>query len=186
MKLTLPTAITLFRIALIPVFVIVFYLPFSWVNIAAAIVYFIASISDWVDGYLARILKQESRFGAFLDPVADKLMVAVAIIILVEKNPSLFIVIPSVIIISREITISALREWLAEIGDSATMKVSYIGKVKTVAQMFSLGLMIYAEPLFGLPIYQIGMAFFYFAAIMTLVSMFFYLRAAWPVMRQNG
>jgi len=113
MKLTLPTIITLFRIFLIPVFVVVFYLPTSWAYMAAAFIFTLASVTDWVDGYLARVLDQESAFGAFLDPVADKLMVAVAIILLVEVNPSPLVAIPSIVIISREITVSALREWMA-------------------------------------------------------------------------
>jgi len=186
MKLTLPTAITLFRIALIPIFVVVFYLPFNWANLAAAAIFWLASFSDWVDGYLARVLKQESRFGAFLDPVADKLMVVVAIILIVQANPSIYIVIPSVIIVVREISISALREWMAELGDSASVKVSFIGKAKTTAQLFSLFLMIYAEPFYELPVFEIGLGFYYLAAIFTIVSMFIYLRAAWPVIKKNS
>ncbi len=186
MKLTLPTAITLFRIALIPIFVVVFYLPFAWSNLAAATLFALASVSDWVDGYLARVLKQESSFGAFLDPVADKLMVVVAIILLVQTHPSIYIAIPSVIIVIREISISALREWMAELGDRASVKVSFIGKAKTVAQLFSLSLMIYAEPVEGLPVFEIGLGFYYLAAIFTIVSMFIYLRAAWPVIKKNS
>ena len=186
MKITLPTAVTLFRIALIPLFVLVFYLPFSWNNIAASGVFFVACFSDWVDGYLARSLKQESSFGAFLDPVADKLMVVVVIVLLVEANPSLYITLPSVIIIAREISISALREWMATLGSSATLKVSFVGKAKTTAQMFALGFMIFAEPLLGIPIFSIGLAIYYIAAFLTLFSMVTYLRAAWPVITQHG
>ena len=124
MHVTLPTAITLFRIALIPLFVIVFYLPFGWANIVATAIFALASISDWVDGYLARSMQLESSFGAFLDPVADKLMVVVVIVLLVEANPSIFVALPSVIIVAREISISALREWMAQLGASTTVKVS--------------------------------------------------------------
>ena len=184
MKVTLPTAITLFRIVLIPLFVLVFYLPFAWANLAAAAIFAIASFSDWVDGYLARVLKQESVFGAFLDPVADKLMVVVAIVLLVQAHPSLYVVIPSIIIVAREISISALREWMAELGKSATVKVSFIGKTKTAVQLFSLFLMIYEEPIGQIPVYEIGLGFYFLAAVFTIVSMFIYLRAAWPVIKK--
>jgi CDP-diacylglycerol--glycerol-3-phosphate 3-phosphatidyltransferase len=186
MTLTLPTILTLFRIILIPVFVIVFYLPVPWNFVAAAWIYVIGSVTDWFDGYLARALGQESAFGAFLDPVADKLMVVVAIVLLVEVNPYAWMAIPAMVIISREITVSALREWMAELGSRTTVKVSFIGKAKTTAQMVSLILLIYNQPLFGLPTFQIGLALFYLAALLTLYSMMIYLRAAWPVMRENG
>ena len=186
MKVTLPTAITLFRIVLIPLFVIVFYLPFGWANIAATCIFVVASLSDWVDGYLARSMQQESSFGAFLDPVADKLMVVVIIVLLVEAHPSIYITLPSVVIIAREISISALREWMAQLGSSTTVKVSFIGKTKTVAQMLALGFMIFSEPLMGLPIYEIGLGIYYVAAILTIVSMIIYLRAAWPVINSQG
>jgi len=186
MKLTLPTAITLFRIALIPLFVVVFYLPFAWANLAAAAIFAIASFSDWVDGYLARMLKQESSFGAFLDPVADKLMVVVAIVLLVQAHPSIYIALPSVIIVAREICISALREWMAGLGNSTSVKVSFVGKAKTTAQLFSLFLMIYEEPIGEIPVFEIGLGFYFLAAVFTIVSMFIYLRAAWPVIQKNS
>jgi CDP-diacylglycerol--glycerol-3-phosphate 3-phosphatidyltransferase len=186
MTITLPTAITLFRVALIPLFVVVFYLPFSWANIAATSIFFVASVSDWVDGYLARIMKQESSFGAFLDPVADKLMVVVIIILLVEAHPSIYVALPSVIIVAREISISALREWMAQLGSTTTLQVSFIGKAKTVAQMLALGFMIFSEPLMGLPIFQIGLALYYWAAFLTILSMIIYLRSAWPVISRHG
>jgi len=186
MKVTFPTAITLFRIALIPLFVLVYYLPFSWANIAATALFAFASITDWFDGYLARSMQQESSFGAFLDPVADKLMVVVVIVLLVEAHPSIFVSLPSVIIVAREISISALREWMAQLGSTATVRVSWIGKSKTMLQMVALGFMIYAEPLWNLPIFQIGLVIFYVAAFLTIVSMVNYLRAAWPVISRHG
>ena len=186
MTITLPTAITLFRVALIPLFVVVFYLPFSWANIAATSIFFVASVSDWVDGYLARVMKQESSFGAFLDPVADKLMVVVIIILLVEAHPSIYVALPSVIIVAREISISALREWMAQLGSTTTLQVSFIGKAKTVAQMLALGFMIFSEPLMGLPIFQIGLVLYYWAAFLTILSMIIYLRSAWPVISRHG
>lgn len=186
MRVTLPTAITLFRIALIPLFVIVFYLPFSWANIAATAIFVVAALSDWVDGYLARSMQLESSFGAFLDPVADKLMVVVIIVLLVQANPSIYVALPSVVIVAREISISALREWMAQLGSSTTVKVSFIGKTKTVLQMVALGMMIFSEPLMGLPIFDIGLVTYYVAAILTIMSLAIYLRAAWPVIKGNS
>ena len=186
MRLTLPTAITLFRIGLIPLFVVVFYLPFSWSNVAATAIFFLASVSDWVDGYLARSMHQETSFGAFLDPVADKLMVVVVIVLLVEANPSIFVALPSIIIVAREISVSALREWMAQLGSSTTVRVSFIGKSKTMAQMLALGFMIFSEPLMGLPAFEIGLVIYYVAAILTIMSMVIYLRAAWPVLSRES
>ena len=186
MRITLPTAITLLRIALIPLFVVVFYLPFGWANYAATLIFFLACISDWIDGYLARSMQLESPFGAFLDPVADKLMIVVVIILLVEAHPSITIVLPSVVIVAREISISALREWMAELGSRTTVRVSSIGKAKTFAQMWALGFLIFHETLFGLPIFTIGMVVYYVAAILTIASMIIYLRAAWPVINRNS
>lgn len=186
MNYTLPTIITLFRILLIPVFVAVFYWPSSWAYTAAALIYTLASITDWIDGYLARKLNQESAFGAFLDPVADKLMVVVAIVLIVEANPSPWVAIPSLIIISREITVSALREWMAELGSRATIKVSFVGKAKTTAQLISLIMMIYHESLFGVSMFDMGLYLYYLAAFLTLYSMALYLKAAWPVMSDHS
>ena len=186
MKLTTPTIITLFRVALIPLFVIAFYLPFAWSNEAAAIIFALAAITDWADGFLARLLKEESAFGAFLDPVADKLIVTTAVVLLVQENPVMMVTLPAIIIIAREISVSALREWMAELGDRARVEVSFIGKAKTMAQLASIVFMIYGDPLWGLPIYNIGLACFYLAAIFTIVSMVKYIRAAWPVIIKNG
>ncbi len=186
MRVTLPTAITLFRIALIPLFVLVFYLPFAWANVVATVIFAIASFSDWMDGYLARSMQLESSFGAFLDPVADKLMVVVVIVLLVEANPSIYVALPSIVIVAREISISALREWMAQLGASTTVKVSFIGKTKTVAQMIALGFMIFSEPLMGFPVFQIGLGIYYLAALLTLASIVIYLRAAWPVINHHS
>ena len=181
MKITLPTVVTLLRIALIPLFVVVFYLPYGWTNIAATAIFFVICVSDWADGYLARSMQQESNFGAFLDPVADKLSIVVVIVALVSAYPSITLALPSMVIIAREITISALREWMAELGSRTTVQVSSIGKAKTFAQMWALGFMIYHDSLFGISIFNLGLAIYYLAAILTIVSMAIYLRAAWPV-----
>lgn len=186
MRVTVPTAITFFRVFLIPVFVVIFYLPYSWTNVLATAVFALASISDWLDGYLARSMQQESRFGAFLDPVADKLIVAVAIVLIVQQNPTIWVALPSLVIILREILVSALREWMAEIGDRGKVKVSWIGKLKTTVQLVSLLMLIFAESFLGLPIFEIGLALFYLAAFLTVLSMVNYLRAAWPSMVKHS
>lgn len=186
MKLTIPTTITLFRIILIPCFVLSFYLPIENARLYAAFIFFLAGFSDWADGYLARILKQESTFGAFLDPVADKLMVSVAIILIVQSQPTLWMSIPSAIIISREITVSALREWMAELGKRASVKVSMVGKIKTSAQMLSIFLIIIEQPLWGTNVLLVGQVLFYIAAVLTLYSMVLYLKAAWPTIQNNS
>ena len=179
---SIPNILTLLRIALIPVFVGVFYLPWQWSNLACAAVFGLAAGTDWLDGYLARRLGQTSPLGAFLDPVADKLMVAAALILLVEADPTPALAVPVVIIIGREITISALREWMAELGERATVAVSTMGKVKTVTQMVAIALLIYRDDLWVVPIYTTGYVLLYVAAILTLWSMVVYLRAAWPSM----
>jgi len=181
--MNLPNSITFFRISLIPIFVAVFYLPFSWSHALTAVLFALAGASDWLDGYLARRLGQTSAFGAFLDPVADKLMVAVALVLLVERDPRPSLAIPAAVIIGREIAISALREWMAELGKRTRVAVSYVGKVKTTAQMLALVLMLYHEPLLGLPTYPLGFGLLYVAALLTLWSMIVYLRSAWPLLQ---
>ena len=184
--ITIPNIITLIRLLLIPVFVLCFYLPESISHLASTVVFATAGITDWLDGYLARRLKQVSAFGAFLDPVADKLMVAIALVLLVDKNPTdyngLLLALPAAVIIGREIVISALREWMAEIGERAQVAVSVIGKIKTTAQIFALLFLLYKYPLLGLPTADIGFVLLYVASALTLWSMFIYLKAAWPTM----
>ncbi len=182
---SIPTLLTYLRILLIPVFVVIFFLPFGWVNEVTTIIFGIAAITDWLDGYLARKLNQMSRFGAFLDPVADKLIVGAALILLVQAHPNPWITIATVVIIGREIAISALREWMAEIGESAQVAVSNVGKWKTTAQMVALFMLLYNEPLLGVSMYMLGMIFLYIAVILTLWSMVIYLKAAWPVLRKE-
>ncbi len=182
--MNIPNQLTLLRILLIPVFVLVFYLPMSWNNYLACLVFTIAAVTDVLDGYLARKLNQTSSLGAFLDPVADKLMVAVVLVLLVQQNPVIYLALPAAIIIGREITVSALREWMAEIGARNMVAVSAWGKIKTVAQMLALGFLIFRMPLFGLPIYEIGLVLLYIAAVLTLISMIQYLLAAWPQIKE--
>jgi CDP-diacylglycerol--glycerol-3-phosphate 3-phosphatidyltransferase len=182
-KLNIPIALTWGRIALIPVFVGVFYLPDAWCamahkNLLATIFFIAAAVTDWFDGYLARALDQTSAFGAFLDPVADKLMVAAALIMLVQLDRLDAIV--AVIIIGREITISALREWMARLGESASVAVAFVGKLKTAAQMAAIPMLLFDAPLFALDIHFAGSLLIYVAAALTLWSMGYYLHRAVP------
>jgi CDP-diacylglycerol--glycerol-3-phosphate 3-phosphatidyltransferase len=180
LKINFAILLTLFRIAAIPIVVVLFYSQLEHARPFAAILFGIAAITDMLDGWVARRYGQTSRFGEFLDPVADKLMVAIVLVMLVQDNPSWFVDIIAMVIIGREITISALREWMATIGERANVKVTMAGKVKTVLQMFGIGFMVYQNKFLGLDIYGIGFILLVAAAIMTIWSMMVYLRAAWP------
>ena len=182
MTWTIPNLLTLLRIILIPVLVLVFYSPLHWSYQISAAIFGLAAITDWLDGYLARLLQQLSVFGAFLDPVADKLMVAVALVLLVQDNPSPLFAVPAAIIIGREIAISALREWMSEIGERTKVAVSIVGKIKTTIQMIAILLLLYKFPLGPFPTHEVGVILLYVAAILTLWSMLVYLRAAWPIL----
>jgi CDP-diacylglycerol--glycerol-3-phosphate 3-phosphatidyltransferase len=179
-KLNLAIILTLFRIAAIPAVVICFYSPLPNARPIAAILFGIAAVTDFIDGWVARRYGQSSRFGEFLDPVADKLMVAIVLVMLVQAQSHWFEDIIAMIIIGREITISALREWMATIGERANVKVSFSGKLKTTLQMFGIAFMVYKHDLLGIPIYTVGFVLLLAAAVMTIWSMFFYLKAAWP------
>lgn len=176
--MNIPNILTLARIAFIPLLVVLFYLPFAWSMPLAAALFGLASLTDWLDGYLARRWNQSTPFGAFLDPVADKLMVAVALALLIERYEAIWLTLPALVIIGREIVISALREWMAEMGERGQVAVSWIGKVKTTLQMVAL-LVLLAFPQ-GNPLALLGVATLYVAAVLTLWSMILYLRAAWP------
>lgn len=183
MPLNLPILLTWLRIVAIPLLIAVYFLPANWAtpherDLAATLIFVAAAITDWADGYLARKLDQTSAFGAFLDPVADKLMVAAALIVLVQLGRTDAIV--ATIIIGREITISALREWMAKIGAAKSVAVSMLGKVKTAAQMAAIPLLLYHTSLFGIDVQQLGNWLIWIAALLTLWSMGYYLRMAWP------
>jgi len=182
--MNIPNSLTLLRIIMIPVFVVVFYLPIKWNNQIACFIFVLAAVTDILDGYLARKLNQISSLGAFLDPVADKLMIAVVLVLLVEKDPTPYLALPAAVIIGREITISALREWMAEMGARSKVAVSGYGKLKTIMQMVALGLLIYHDDLFILPIYTLGYICLYIAVFLTLWSMFQYISAAWPKLKE--
>ncbi len=195
MKLTIPTWLTLLRIVLIPVLVLVFYLPYKWTNFAAAAVFILAAVTDWLDGWIARRYHLYSAFGAFLDPVADKLMVAVALFLIVQDNPTMWMAIWAAVIVGREIAVSALREWMAELGQRATVKVATIGKIKTIVQMVALGCLLYSSTpgimqrsdiWLGEWVFHLGDWMLAIAAILTLWSGIQYLLAAWPTLRDDG
>jgi CDP-diacylglycerol--glycerol-3-phosphate 3-phosphatidyltransferase/cardiolipin synthase len=190
MPFNLPIFLTWLRILAIPLLITIYYVPHSWAtpaerDLAATLIFAAAAFTDWADGYLARKLNQTSAFGAFLDPVADKLMVAAALIVLVELGRADAIV--ASIIIGREITISALREWMAKIGASKSVAVSMLGKIKTSAQMLAIPLLLYHAPINGLDTQCAGTWLVWIAALLTLWSMGYYLRMAWPeIVRRSG
>jgi CDP-diacylglycerol--glycerol-3-phosphate 3-phosphatidyltransferase/cardiolipin synthase len=186
LKLNLANILTLLRIASIPVVVVCFYSPLDYARPIAAILFGLAAITDLIDGWVARKFGQVSRFGEFLDPVADKLMVAIVLVMLVQAQASWFEDVIAMIIIGREITISALREWMATIGKRANVKVSIAGKVKTTLQMFGIAFMVWKVPIYGIPIYTIGFILLVLAAVMTIWSMIIYLRAAWPIIMEES
>ena len=175
MIFNLPIFLTILRILAIPLVVLFFYLEMP---LTASTIFGLAGLTDFIDGYLARKYNQESRFGAFLDPVADKLLVAVALMLIVEREGMFWITLAAILIISREITISALREWMAETGQRAKVAVSYIGKIKAVTQIFALIFLLYNQDLWGAPLREVGLVFLVIATVLTVFSMLQYLRAA--------
>lgn len=189
----LPMALTWMRVALVPVFVLVFYLPqlsdsglLHWLAPPlAALVFAFASATDWLDGWLARRWNVVSKLGAFLDPVADKILVAVALVLIVQVDGRAWLALPAAVIIGREITVSALREWMAESGARSRVAVSWLGKAKTVMQMVAITMLLFRYDLFALPVYNLGILFLLVAALLTLWSMFGYLRAAWQWLRSS-
>jgi CDP-diacylglycerol---glycerol-3-phosphate 3-phosphatidyltransferase len=188
-----PNVLTLVRISVIPLLVIFFYLPVSWAHLSAAIIFAIASITDWLDGYLARHLKQSTKLGAFLDPVADKLMVCIALVLIVAEPtfqfvsvtsavvsiPTFLITVPAGIIVAREIIVSALREWMAEIGKRTSVAVSSIGKFKTAVQMLALIVLLYCDNSTNATLVFTGYVLLYISAVLTIWSMLIYLKVAW-------
>jgi len=199
-RINWPNVLTVGRIAAIPLLVIFFYLPYHWGHFAATIVFMVASFTDWLDGYLARYLKQTTRLGAFLDPVADKLMVSIALVLIVAEQtfkyvsvpdmiitvPTAVITIPAMIIVAREIIVSSLREWMAEIGNSASVKVSSLGKIKTAVQMLAILVLLYCDKSTNSTLIFSGLALLYVSALLTIWSMLIYLQAARIAMRANN
>lgn len=178
--MNIPNSLTILRVALIPILILIFYLPFKWHFVASALVFSLASITDWLDGYLARKLNQSTAFGAFADPVADKLMVAVALVLLVELHATPWFAIPAAIIICREIVVSALREWMADLGKRTSVGVSVVGKIKTGVQMVAIIVLLAAGDEIVPQLEILGFILLYVAAILTLWSMVIYFKAAAP------
>ncbi len=183
--MNLPNLLTWLRVLLIPIFVGVFLLGFKNSHLIVTILFAVAAVTDWLDGYLARRWNQTSSFGAFLDPVADKLMVSSALLLIVQADPRWFLAVAALVIINREITISALREWMASLGERGVVAVSWIGKLKTTVQMLALLLLLYREPIAWVPVYDVGLWLLVLAAILTLWSMVQYLLAAWKVLKRD-
>ena len=177
--------LTLLRILLIPLLVLIFYLPYDWRFPISSLIFLLAALTDWLDGWVARAYNQTTPFGAFLDPVADKLMVAVALVLLVEVHHTPWFAIPAVIIIGREIVISALREWMAELGKRASVAVSTIGKIKTTAQMAAIIVLLFDNPNNPSILTTFGYLALYIAAVLTLWSMLLYIKAAWPDLKME-
>jgi CDP-diacylglycerol--glycerol-3-phosphate 3-phosphatidyltransferase/cardiolipin synthase len=185
-QMNIPNALTWLRILMIPAIIVLFFLPFAWADPAACAAFAVAGITDTLDGYYARKLGQVSRLGAFLDPVADKLIVASALVLIVSRDPRWYVVIVAVVIIGREIAVSALREWMAEIGARGRIAVSIWGKYKTIVQIVGLSFLLFRRDFLGLPIYAIGLVLTVIAAVLTLWSMILYLRLAWPELRGSA
>jgi CDP-diacylglycerol--glycerol-3-phosphate 3-phosphatidyltransferase len=188
MAWNLPNILTWLRIVAIPLVVVLFYAPYHWADPAAGLLFAAAAVTDSLDGYFARRMGLVSRLGAFLDPVADKLIVAVALVLLVSKapptgsDPRWIVVLSACVIVGREIAVSALREWMAELGERTRVAVSQLGKYKTILQMVGLSMMLYRYDILGLPIYRIGLYLTVVAAVLTLWSMIAYIRSAWPTL----
>jgi CDP-diacylglycerol---glycerol-3-phosphate 3-phosphatidyltransferase len=180
-----PTLFTVARMVLIPIFILVYIIPGAWSYPAAAALFAIAALTDWLDGYLARRLNQTTRFGAFLDPVADKLIVVAALVLLIGSHGNLLLSLAGVVIIGREIVISALREWMAEMNRRGVIAVSWLGKVKTTVQIIATIVLLAFPPDLSNPLVWVGYVLIYVAAGLTLWSMVLYLKAAWPTLRSG-
>jgi len=195
-----PNVLTFGRIIAIPLLVIFFYLPYHWAHMAATVIFMIAAFTDWLDGYLARYLQQSTRLGAFLDPVADKLMVSIALMLIVAEQtfkyvsvpdkiltvPTAVVTIPAMVIVAREIIVSALREWMAEIGKRASVSVSSLGKIKTAVQMMAIVILLYCDNTTNATIIFTGLGLLYLSAMLTIWSMMIYLQAARLAMQINN
>lgn len=185
MILNIPTILTLIRIASIPIIMVVFYLPIDDARTWCSLLFIAASVTDWFDGFLARKLNLQTAFGEFLDPVADKLIVVVILVLIVQGDPVAYIAIPAAIIIGREVSVAALREWMAEIGQRAKVKVSWVGKCKTGFQMLAIVCLLFNEDWYQLPVRNIGLVAIYIAAVLTLWSMWQYIKVALPEFRKK-
>ena len=178
MNYNLPILLTFTRVIFIPLIIFLFFLPFEWARPASGALFFIAALTDWLDGFLARRLNQVTDIGAFLDPIADKLLVSSCLILLLYSDPTVFIAFITLIIVAREITISGLREWISTLKKEKVLAVTYSAKWKTALQLIGIGLMLYQQRFLGLPVYEIGLLLVFLASLLTLWTMFEYLRLA--------
>lgn len=179
----LPNILTFSRILIIPLLIVFFYLPYQWGLPACAVLFALAMLTDVLDGYLARRFKQQTTFGAFLDPVADKLVISTALVLIASRDQALLTTVACVIIIGREIAVSALREWMAELGRRSLVAVSLLAKIKTAAQAVAISMMLWYHPIARIDTHQVGLILLYIAALLTLVSMVGYLKSAWQHLR---
>lgn len=184
-RLNIPNLLTLARVACIPFLAIAIYSPFEGNRIVAAVLFVLISATDWLDGWLARSLNQTSKFGAFLDPVADKICVSVVLVLVVAQDARPWLALPIALIIARELIVSGLREWMAELGQRAVVAVGWAGKSKTIVQFCAITALLWKAPVFGLPIYELGIVLLLAASALAVWSMFRYLLAAWPVLRDS-
>ena len=178
MIINFPTILSLFRVFIIPLLIVVFYAPVWWSATVCVLIFILAAVTDVLDGYLARRSDQVTRFGAFIDPIADKLIVSVTLILIAEREGSWIVTLPILVIVAREITISGLREWMAGLGLADSVAVSWLGKVKTVMQMTAIICLLWRTPIVGFPVFELGLVLLYGAAVLTIWSMCFYLLAA--------
>ena len=181
--MNLAIILTWFRVAAMPSIVVLFYLPYSWAHPVAGLVFGAAALTDWADGWVARRFNQGSRFGAFLDPVADKLLVTAALLLLVQANPGMVLALVAIVIIGREVAVSALREWMAALGQRGRVNVIRLAKYKSIGQMVALAFMLYEEPLLFLPLYEIGYVLLLLSAGLTLLTGALYMLRARAAMR---
>ena len=184
--MSIPNILTTFRIFLIPLMVVVYFLPYTWNLTGTALLFAIAGWTDWLDGYIAREYQQGTAFGAFLDPVADKLLIVVSLVLVVEAHANIFVVTSAIVILGRELLVSALREWMSGLGKRDDVQVSQTGKYKTLSQMFALLLFLAHDPDLSIPAVQLAYGLMSLAVILTLWSMFEYLKAAWPALTSKN
>jgi len=185
MILNIPTLLTLFRLLIIPIIIAVFFADLAHDNLILFGLFLLAASSDWLDGYLARNLNQVTRFGSFLDPVADKILVSISLILLLSEDPNKIFTFAVIIIVAREIIISGLREWMSKVGESDKVNITFLGKLKTALQMFGISFMFYRLPLFGVDVYHIGMILIILATMLTIWSMINYFIGSWPALKKQ-
>jgi len=178
--MSVPNFLTLLRLLFIPIFVLGFYIPWRYAHVLASSIFVLGALTDALDGYLARNLNQVTKFGAFLDPVVDKLIVVIALLLIVGEMGTMYVTIPALVIVGREIIVSALREWMAEIGKRTSVAVSFVGKIKTALQMCAVIVLLLYSPEYNVSLKITGIILLYISSLLTLWSMVMYIKVAWP------